>query len=164
MSTKLELRYVPLWLSNVFDHYGCDANSFESIVSKHDLKLYKIANNLLRVKLAQMLVVADFEMPDADLSEQYDGADALFSVFGQNPDGKALPQFLPRYFNFVPAADTHGVWMVEAEVVPGQEKDLVLELLNQIALYKGKDKAYASESFRRYLSSVKKESVDAQVS
>lgn len=164
MTTPLQLRYVPLWLSNVFRHYDCDVNSFENIVSKHDLKLYKLANHLVRTKLLTLGVEMDVTFPDGDMTEGYTVADATFALFGQNPEGKQVSDFSLTYFDVMSDNnDVTGVWFVETSPKAGDEKLIYSELLSQIALHLGKEIAFQSSSFKRYLGIVKNNSEGAVV-
>lgn len=152
MSATLDLRFVPAWLSNVLKHYECDVNNFDSIVSKHDLKLYQLANYLFRAKLRMMLVNEDFNLPEAAISFTYDGADAEFALFGQNSNDLKIPDFDLKAFRIV--ADQHGgIWVIEDQAQ--EDRVLVGELLEAIAMYKGTEVAYGSASFKQYLKLVK---------
>lgn len=152
MSAALDLRYVPAWLSNVFKHYECDVNSFDSIVSKHDMKLYNLANYMLRAKLRMLGIDQDFNLPAANIDFTYDGADTLFALFGQNPKDLKVPDFELKCFRIQP--DLHGgIWLIEDS--EQAERRLTGELLEAISLYKGNDVAYGSACFKQFLKLVK---------
>lgn len=153
MNKPVGLRFIPKWLGAVIRHYEAGYDEFEHIIAKHDLKLYKVANNLLRVKL-NLLRIRDFDMPSADHDEQFTEADALFALYGQNPKGLTVPQFDLSQFEIVP--DKYdGIFLIERD--GGEHRDLVRELLLAIGLHRGKDEAYSSDCFRRYLGSVSSE-------
>lgn len=152
MDKIIELRFIPKWLGNAIKHYQTGYNNFESIVSRHDVKLYKVANNLLQTTLKRQLI-GDFVLPAAQLDETFSEEDAVFALFGQNLNRLEVAQFNLKYFNIVPD-QYDGILIVECD--GGEEKNLVLELLIAIALYRGKDQAYRSSSFKQYLSLVNK--------
>lgn len=150
MNRPLEVRFIPGWLSKVIDHYGTGHAEFERIVSKHDVRLYKLANNLLRTKLNQ-LDITDFVMPDAEISESFSEDDAQFALFGQNRDERKVPEWEMTRFQIL--TDKHeGILIVECD--DAEPSDLLVELLKAVALYCGKEAAYNSSSFRRYLTNV----------
>ena len=153
MTKPLDIRYIPNWLSGAMTHYGTDTKEFESIVSRHDVELYKLANHLFRTRLNSM-GLDEFIFPDASAGEGFSSDDAIFALLGSNPDNLAVPQFLLGYFDIVP--DKHdGIIILER--AGGEVKDLMKELLKAVALYRGNDVAYSAVVFRRYLEKVNKE-------
>lgn len=153
MSKPVSIRYIPKWLSGAMTHYGTDIKEFESIVSRHDVDLYKLANHLFRARLNSM-GLDEFLFPDADAGKGFSSDDAVFALFGGNPQQLAIPQFVLGYFDIYP--DKYdGIIIVERE--GGEVKDVMKELLKAVALYRGVDVAYASVVFRRYLEKVNKD-------
>lgn len=151
MNNPLEIRFIPKWLGAVVSHYNADFANIESIVSPQDVKLYKLANYLLRTKF-NLMRVKDFIFPAADIEGQYSEDDALFALFGQNPDRKSVPHFhLDRFI--VKDDNRGGVYLIEqgGECEP---KDLCTELLHALDAQRGRGCVYNSDSFKRYLSSV----------
>lgn len=153
MYDKLRIRYVPAWLTAVADYYKTDIDKLECIVSKHDLAAYGLANTLLRTKLQQLGIQRDFEFPDVSEGQVYSQDDALFALFGQNPDGRTIPDFNLTKFSIRPGKTEGEVYLVE--VLSGDDSDLVKELLCAVSQYCGRKVAHGSESFRRYLAAVK---------
>ena len=156
MNKPIELRFIPLWLNKVVSYYNTDPKEFESIVSSHDVRLFKVANSLLRSKL-KLLGIDDFEFPAVEgLEEGFSTEDALFALFGNNESGHALADFALTHFVIVP--DKYdGILLLEK---PSGEpaKDLMHELILSLALYRGKEVAYGSAVFRKYLAAVNKNS------
>lgn len=153
MDKPIELRFIPLWLSKVVSYYNTDAKDFESIVSRHDVKMFKVANHLLRSKL-KLLGINDFLLPAGDLEESFDADEALFSLFGNNEHGHKLADFTLNHFSIVP--DKYdGILLVE-KPAGESEKDLTEQLLIALMMYRGKDVGYKSDLFREYLIGVNK--------
>ena len=153
MKKPVDIRYIPKWLRGAIMHYGTDIKEFESIVSRHDVHLYKLANHLFRARLVTM-GMEGFIFPDADAGEGFSSDDAVFALFGTNPEQLAVPQFVLGYFDIVP--DKYdGIVIIERD--GGDVKDLMTELLKAIALYRGVDQAYSSVEFRKYLEKVNKD-------
>jgi len=153
MDKPIELRFIPLWLSKVVSYYNTDPKEFESIVSSHDQKLFKVANHLLRSKL-KLMGINDYVFPAADLEDPFDTDDALFALFGNNEDRHKLADFVLSHFVIVP--DKYDGILLIQKPAGEPEKDLVYELLSALATYRGKDIAYASDLFREYLVAVNK--------
>lgn len=153
MDKPIELRFIPLWLSKVVSYYNTDPKEFESIVSSHDQKLFKVANHLLRSKL-KMIGINDYVFPAADLEESFDADDALFALFGNNEDRHKLAEFVLNHFVIVP--DKYDGILLIQKPAGEPEKDLVLELLTALDMYRGKEVAYGSDLFRQYLIAVNK--------
>lgn len=156
MKNPLEIRFIPKWLAGVIKHYDTDVTNFESIVSRHDAKLYKLANNLLRTKF-ELMRVKDFVFPAADIEGQYSEDDALFALYGQNPEGKTVPQFHLERFD-VRDDGKGGVILLEKS--DGDLKDLCKELLVALDATRGRSYAYDSDSFKRYLVSVSNDHIN----
>lgn len=156
MNNPLDIRFVPKWLAGVIKHYGTDVTNFESIVSRHDAKLYKLANNLLRTKF-ELMRVKDFNFPAADIEGQYSEDDALFALYGHNPEGKTVPQF--HLERFVLRDDGKG-GAILLETGEGDPKDLCHELLLALDAQRGRACTYDSDSFKRYLVSVNNDHIN----
>lgn len=155
MNKPIELRFIPKWLGGAIAHYKADVKDFDSIVSRHDVDLYNVANNLLRSAFSR-LQITDFNMPDAQIAKAFSDDDAMFALFGQNPERKTLQQFALTHFDIVP--DKYdGILILERD--GGRQKDLVTELVKALAMYRGKDVAYASSSFKTYLGLVNKNDI-----
>lgn len=153
MDKPIELRFIPLWLSKVVSYYNTDPKEFESIVSSHDQKMFKVANHLLRSKL-KMLGINDYIFPTADLDDSFDADEALFALFGNNEDGHKLAEY--TLGNFVIVPDKYdGILLIE-KPAGDSEKELIYELLLALGLYRGKDVAYGSDLFKQYLVAVNK--------
>lgn len=153
MYDKLKVRYVPAWLTAVADYYKTDIDKLECIVSQHDLKLYYLANTMLRTKLQQMGIHKDFVFPDVMDGDVYSQEDALFALYGHNHADKVVSDFCLSAFVIKPGKQEGEVYLVE--VADGEPRDIVKELVCAISQYCGKKVAHGSESFRRYLGSVK---------
>lgn len=151
MNRPLELRFIPKWLNSSIQYHQTGYANFESIVSRHDLNLYKVANNLFQTALKRLLI-NDFVLPSAVLSASFSEDDALFALYGNNPDRLTVPDFNLTRFTIQPDPNG-GILVVEGG---DEDNNLVLELLLAIALYQGDDCAYRSSSFKRYLISVNK--------
>lgn len=151
MTNPLEIRFIPKWLGAVVSHYNANFANIESIVSPQDVKLYKLANNLLRTKF-ELMRVKDFIFPAADIEGQYSEDDALFALFGQNPDRKSVPHFELKHFD-VRDDGRGGVLLIE-KGGDTPAKDLCAELLGAIDAHRGRGAVYGSDSFKRYLTSV----------
>lgn len=148
MNKPIELRFIPKWLSGVITHYNADYKDFESIVSKHDVDLYRLSNSLLRAAFSR-LGIRDFTFPDAEMGVQYSEEDVLFALFGNNPSNQKVGDFALTHFSIVP--DRYdGVILIEKEH-GDSNMNLVCELLKAVALYRGKDVAYESDSFKQFL-------------
>lgn len=153
MDKPIELRFIPLWLSKVVSYYNTDPKEFESIVSSHDQKLFKVANHLLRSKL-KVLGINDFVFPAADLEDSFDADDALFALYGNNEDRHQIAEFVLNHFVIAP--DKYDGILLIQKPAGEPEKDLVYELLLALGLYRGKEVAYGSDLFRQYLTAVNK--------
>lgn len=155
MDKPIELRFIPLWLSKVVSYYNTDPKEFESIVSNHDQKMFKVANHLLRSKL-KLIGINDYVFPAADLAEgdAFDTDEALFALFGNNEDRHQLAEFVLNHFVIVP--DKYDGILLVQKPAGEPEKDLVYELLMALAMYRGKEVAYGSDLFRQYLVAVNK--------
>jgi hypothetical protein len=148
MNRPIELRFIPKWLGGAITHYKTDYKDFESIVSSHDVDLYRLANTMLKAALFR-LGIRDFVMPDALVSFKYSEEDALFALFGPNAGDKKIAEFALSSFSIVP--DKYdGIIIVEKDNTTGKQ-DFLRELLNAVALYRGKEAAYSSDSFRQFL-------------
>jgi hypothetical protein len=153
MDKPIELRFIPLWLSKVVSYYNTDPKEFESIVSSHDQKLFKLANHLLRSKL-KLLGITDYVFPAVDVEEGFDTDEALFALYGNNEDGHKLAEYTLKNFVIVP--DKYdGILLIE-KPAGAEEKELIYELLLALALYRGKEVAYSSDLFKQYLVAVNK--------
>lgn len=153
MTDKLKIRYVPAWLTAVADYYQTDISKLECIVSEQDLLMYSLANTMLRTKLQQLQIVGDFEFPDVLDEETYTQDDALFALYGQNPDRKTVAEFKLTQFSIKPGKSEGEVYLVQQQ--SGDAYDLIKELTQAVAQYCGRKVAYGSSSFRQYLNSVK---------
>lgn len=153
MDKPIELRFIPLWLSKVVSYYNTDPKEFESIVSSHDQKMFRVANRLLRSKL-KMLGINDYIFPAADLEDSFDTDEALFALFGNNEDGHKLAEF--TLSNFVIVPDKYDGILLLEKPVDESGKELIYELLLALGLYRGKDVAYRSDLFKQYLVAVNK--------
>lgn len=151
MSKPLEIRFIPKWLAAVVSHYNANFANIESIVSPQDVKLYKLANYLLRTKF-DLMRVKDFTFPCADIEGQYSEDDALFALFGQNPDRKTVPHFELKHFD-VRDDGQFGILLIE-KGGDTPVKDLCTELLGALDAHCGRGAVYGSDSFKRYLTSV----------
>jgi hypothetical protein len=157
MNNPLEIRFVPKWLGSVISHYNSSLANLESIVSKQDVKLYKLANNLLRTKF-ELMRVKDFTFPAADIEGQYSEEDAVFALFGQNPENKAVPHFHLAHFE-VHDDGRGGIFILE-KGGDAEAKDLTKELLVALDTYRGRAQAFDSDSFKRYLLSVNNDHIN----
>lgn len=160
MDTVIDIRYIPAWMSKAIDHYGADYKEFESIVSRHDLGLYGLANNLIRAMFMSMNIT-DFQFVDATLGgvDTYSQDDMLFALYGPMSEGKTVADF--NLGNFVIVPDRYdGIIVIEKPEKP--EQSLLKELLEAVALYRGKDAAYRSTCFKRYLTLVNKNTIISQ--
>lgn len=158
MKKPLEVRYVPLWLAAAAHHYNGNLTNFESIVSKHDVKLYKLANNLLRAKFSLMRI-NDFQFAVADIDHQYSEDDALFALYGQNPEKKTIAHF--HLTNFKIVDDGCGGILIVEEGAGTEPKNLIHELLTALDTYRGRQEAYGSDVFKRYLTSVTNDHINS---
>lgn len=152
MNKPLTLRFIPKWLGSTILYHQANYDNFERIVSRHDLNMYRVANNLMQTTLKRLLI-SDFVLPDAELTQGFSEDDALFALFGQNPNSLTVPAFELNRFVIVPDLEG-GILVVEKD--DGEDKNLVAELLLAIALYQGKEQAYSSTTFKRYLTLVNK--------
>jgi len=153
MDKPIELRFIPLWLSKVVSYYNTDPKEFESIVSSHDQKMFKLANHLLRSKL-KLLGIADYIFPAVGVEEGFDTDEALFALYGNNEDGHKLAEYTLKNFVIVP--DKYdGILLIE-KPAGAEEKELIYELLLALDLYRGKEVAYRSDLFKQYLVAVNK--------
>ena len=155
MKQPIELRFIPSWLGNVIDHYGTGHEDFDRIVSSHDLRLYKVANNLLQTHLRARLDITDFTFPDAALEGVFTEDDATFALFGNNPDRKAVSEFSLIHFKIVPDKG-NGILVIacKGESTTEGPQCLVAELVKAIATYRGVEEAYQSVAFVRFLKNV----------
>lgn len=150
MNKPINLRFIPKWLSGAIDHYGADVKEFESIVSRHDVGLYRLANNLLESSFRALRIV-DFTFPDSDLHGSFSADDSLFALYGPNSEDKKVAEYVLSHFVILP--DKYdGILLVEKDA--GEQKQLIPELLQALALYRGAEQAYGSTTFKRYLSLV----------
>lgn len=151
MNKPIELRFVPKWLSGSIEHYGSNVKNFESIVSTHDVGLYYLANHLMRSRLKAM-GIEDFLMPSADLVGEFNADDAAFALYGAGEKG-GVPAFEQGHFVIVP--DMYdGIILIEKDVA--QPGNLVVDLLDALNTYRGREVAYQSTLFKRYLTLVNK--------
>ena len=153
MNKPIELRFIPKWLNGAIMHYQSNYNNFESIVSRHDVEMYRVANNHMQTTLKRHLI-SDFVLPAAELTKAFSEDDALFALFGNNPNELTVPEFDLKRFVIIPDA-YDGILIIEKDE-DNEEKSLVGELLLALALYRGKEQAYGSTTFKRYLTLVNK--------
>jgi hypothetical protein len=95
----------------------------------------------------------DFVFPDVMDGEVYSADDALFALYGQNHVGKTIPDFALTRFAIRAGKAEGEIYLVE--LTDGDEGNVVKELLCALSQYCGRKVAHGSDSFRRYLASVK---------
>lgn len=152
MQKPLTIRFIPGWMQRVIGYYDGDYSDFESIVSSQDLEYYKLANNLLQAKFVNLQIVDDYHFVDSKITKTHSPEECVFALFGPGKHEKKVVDFDLR--NFMIFSDKHdGIYLIEN---PDMEDRVLLdELLEAIALYRGKSQAFNSKTFNRFLTLVK---------
>jgi len=145
---SIEITFVPDWAAKVIRARGADYKDAASILSKHDLKYYLLANHLFKAKLVQMGInPAEICSIADDWKDEYDQADVNFALFGATPTTSASEWCIDRFISVV--IPECGYTVVET---PSEEpKCFLRDYLEQIATVKGRDVPFTSSAYTRLL-------------